>query len=140
MHGVAPRAAISSLSATKEPYATPKPASSRAHIFPKSARVLRSSEFRTIYDTGVRSSCPLFAAFVLARPESDGARLGITVPRAIGKAVERNRIKRRLREAFRLHRQEFGLFDIVLNPRRAMLKAEFDEVERALGKMMERFK
>jgi ribonuclease P protein component len=76
----------------------------------------------------------------LAKPESEGARLGITVPRAIGDAVERNRIKRRLREAFRLHRSEFGCCDIVLNPRRAILKASFEDIQRALVKMMERFK
>jgi ribonuclease P protein component len=102
--------------------------------------VLRSSEFRKIYDTGVRSSGPLFAAFVLASPESEGARLGVTVPRAIGRAVERNRIKRRLREAFRLGRHEIGGWDIVLNPRRALLKASFEEIQQALGKVMERVK
>ncbi len=113
--------------------------------------MLRSSEFRKIYDTGVRSSGPLFAAFVLPRsvsnkdpeskdPESEGARLGVTVPRAIGRAVERNRIKRRLREAFRLRRHELGSCDIVLNPRRALLKASFEEIQRALGKVMERVK
>ena len=102
--------------------------------------MLRSSEFRKIYDTGVRSSGPLFAAFVLARPESEGARLGVTVPRAIGRAVERNRIKRRLREAFRLGRHELGSWDIVLNPRRALLKASFEEIQQSLGKVMERVK
>jgi len=102
--------------------------------------VLRSSEFRNIYDTGVRFSGPLFSAFVLARPEAEAVRLGVTIPRAIGGAVDRNRIKRRIREAFRLHRHEFGAFDIVLNPRRTMLKASFDDIEHALGKVMERFK
>lgn len=137
---VAPRAVTSSPSATKEPFATPSPASSRPRQFPKSARVLRSPEFRKIYDTGIRLSSPLFAAFLLARPEPEGARLGITVPRAFGPAVDRNRAKRRLREAFRLMRPEFGNYDIVLNPRRPILKASFEEIRRALGKLMERTK
>jgi len=109
--------------------------------FPKTARVLRSAEFRKIYENGVRLSGPLFAAFVLARPEQgSGARLGLTVPRAIGGAVERNRIKRRLRDYFRQHRAEMGDFDIVLNPRRPMLTPSTADVQRAFVKLMDRVK
>ncbi|MEP7353415.1 MAG: ribonuclease P protein component [Acidobacteriota bacterium] len=139
--------------------------------FPKSARILRSAEFRKVYDNGVRVSGPLFAAFCLKRvaapaaslkgvsPQPDdvgtpvrssfshpiltGVRLGLTVPKAVGKAVARNRIKRRLREAFRLQRPNFGNagdWDVVLNPRRAVLNATFSEIEVALRKVMARCK
>ena len=65
-------------------------------------------------------------------------RVGFTVPRAVGGSVERNRIRRRLREAVRFHYSELpaqsGL-DVVFNPKRTVLKAEFEtlskEVERA---------
>ena len=81
----------------------------------------------------------MFAAFCLARPEGGGARLGLTVPRAIGGAVVRNRIKRRLREAFRMRRSEFGAqWDIVLNPRRAAFHAPFAEIDRAFAKVIEK--
>jgi ribonuclease P protein component len=102
---------------------------------------LRTADFRRVYDHGVRVSQPLFAAFVLARPAEhagEGARLGLTVPRAVGGAVERNRIKRRLREAFRLARPGLGDVDIVLHPRRAVLTAPFSEIQRALDKVKER--
>jgi ribonuclease P protein component len=101
--------------------------------------VLRTAEFRQIYDNGVRLTTPLFAAFLLARPDTgEGARLGLTVPRAIGGAVVRNRIKRRLRNLFREHRAKFGACDIVLNPRRSLLEASTADILKALGKVMER--
>jgi ribonuclease P protein component len=102
--------------------------------------VLRTAEFRKIYDNGVRLSTPLFAAFLLATEAGKGARLGLTVPRAIGGAVDRNRIKRRLRDIFRLRREAFGDYDIVLNPRKSLLNASLADIERALVKIMERTK
>jgi ribonuclease P protein component len=106
---------------------------------PRSSRILRAVDFRLVYDKGFRVSSPLFAAFCLARPApSDGPRLGLTVPKAVGKAVDRNRIKRRLREAFRLHQSGINpKWDIVLNPRRPVLKASFEEIERALRRVIE---
>ena len=66
--------------------------------------------------------------------------MGLTVPKALGGAVIRNRIKRRLRELFRLHRNQFGDSDVVLNPRRAIVDATGDEILGALRKVMERTK
>jgi ribonuclease P protein component len=74
--------------------------------------------------------------------EGDGAgvRVGLTVPKALGGAVVRNRIKRRLRAAFRLHRSELPQidWDIVLNPRKAAILAPFADLERALAKVIEK--
>jgi ribonuclease P protein component len=83
----------------------------------------------------------LFAAFCLARDDAGRttARLGLTVPRAVGGAVVRNRIKRRLREVFRLHRAEIGTrWDIVINPRKAAFDASFEQLQRAFGKVIEK--
>ena len=133
----------------REPSAQPTPSNpdrgsnpNRSSLdFPRAARVLRTVEFRLVYDNGFRVSGPLFAAFCMARETGfdEGPRLGLTVPRAVGKAVVRNRIKRRLREVFRLHRSKLApKWDIVLNPRRAALEAEFAALERELGKVIER--
>ena len=100
--------------------------------FPKSLRLLRRADFRQVYEQGERRSAPLCTAFFRANglPET---RLGITLPRALGHAVVRNRIKRRVREVFRLNRAAIpGGWDIVLNPRQAAASAPFETLAREL--------
>lgn len=129
----APRAAINSRSATREPSGTPT-----SFGFPKSARILRTSDFRKAYNQGKRLSGPYFAAFCLSVVRLEGGpRLGFTVPRAFGKAVSRNRVKRRLREALRVRLPEVGTeWDIVINPRRAALKATPEELRREVDRLV----
>lgn len=89
--------------------------------FQKSVRLLRSADFRTVYANGRRRNFDWVVAFTLAtgKPSS---RIGFTVPAAFGPAVDRNRIKRRLREAARKNWALLGPgWDIVLNPRRSAL-------------------
>lgn len=128
------KAATSSRSVTKEPFGTPNSLG-----FPKSARILKSSDFRKVYKDGVRITSPYFAAFCLKVPraEGEGPRLGFTVPRAIGKAVSRNRVKRRLREVLRVRLTEFGpQWDLVINPRRSVLEAPHQELQREVDRLV----
>src|SRR4029077_3421717 len=93
------------------------PKGSRIAGFPKSVRILRSADFRRVYDHGSRYSGPLFAAFFVHRPDCMGPKVGFTVPRAIGKAVVRNRVKRRVREAIRLRLDQLNpQCEVVINP------------------------
>ena len=134
--GAAPRAAINSRSVTNEPSGTPTKSG-----FPKSARILRTSDFRKAYTQGTRIAGPYFAAFCLQVPRSEnaGPRLGFTVPRAFGKAVTRNRVKRRLRETLRIRLMDVGpQWDIVINPRRAALTASPAELRREVDRLVKR--
>ncbi|MDE3196102.1 MAG: ribonuclease P protein component, partial [Acidobacteriota bacterium] len=98
--------------------------------FPKSVRLLRPSEFRKVYDRGARHTCPYFAAFCLADPAGEGPRIGFTTPKALGKAVVRNRIRRRMREAARLELAQLSpQWSIVFNPRRRTLDCLFTELQ-----------
>jgi len=74
--------------------------------------------------------------FYLRRPEmptagakATGVRVGFTVGRALGGAVQRNRMKRRLREAVRLTMPaDAPGADVVINPKKGLLIADFDLV------------
>ena len=58
------------------------------------------------------------------------------MPRAIGKAVVRNRIKRRVREAVRLRLDQLSpQCEVVINPKRRVLDAPFPEIEREVEKL-----
>ncbi|MCC6862138.1 MAG: ribonuclease P protein component [Bryobacterales bacterium] len=101
--------------------------------FPKSVRILRSSEFRTVYERGSRYPGASLLAFVLLDEAGGGPKVGITVPRSLGKAVVRNRIKRRIREAVRSRLSILSpQCRVVINPRRRVLTAPFSELEREI--------
>jgi ribonuclease P protein component len=69
-----------------------------------------------------------------APPDSDAPRVGLTVPKAMGKAVDRNRIKRRMRAAVR---QQLSLLrspvDVVLHPRRSVIDLDMAALEREVA-------
>jgi ribonuclease P protein component len=109
------------------------------YSFPKRVRLLRSTDFRRVYDQGSRFSGPMFAAFCLRGAVEDGSRLGFTVPRALGKAVVRNRIKRRMREAVRMRLDGLNQsWSIVINPRSRSLTAPTAELEREVERLFQR--
>ncbi len=69
-----------------------------------------------------------------ARP--DGPRIGFTVPRALGNAVVRNRIKRRVREAVRFHLDWLKpQWSIVINPRRKAYEAPLPDLQREIERL-----
>jgi ribonuclease P protein component len=108
--------------------------------FPKSRRLLKHSDFQRVYKNGRRQFTGNVTVFYLLRdgPEAgSGPRVGFTVGKVLGGSVERNRIKRRMREAVRVSPQACdGPVDLVFNPRKSVLTLPFaelvDEVARAL--------
>lgn len=112
--------------------------------FPKSVRLLKHADFKRVYENGKRQFSGNLTVFFLPRstePESDlqGPRVGITVGRALGGAVHRNRIKRRVREAVR---DRMGLIsqspvDIVINPKKTVLTIEYEPLVMELSRAFE---
>lgn len=101
---------------------------------PKEARLAKRAEFLRVYEQGTRYEGRLMTLFVMPnnRPLN---RVGVTATKkAIGKAHDRNRAKRLMRECFRLSRRELDAltrrYDIVINARRSIV---FAKLERPLA-------
>jgi ribonuclease P protein component len=95
--------------------------------------VLRNAaEFKTVYQGGAKKISRSFVVFVHANG-LEYNRFGLTTPRKLGPAHERNRIKRRVREILRNARAELPHgFDIVVNPRRSAYDRDFSELRAEL--------
>ena len=90
--------------------------------FPREVRLVRRGEFDFVYRGGKRRSSPHFTVFVRAN-ERSFSRFGFSIKKALGGAVVRNRIRRRVREVVRCHRQEIPAgWDIVIHPKSAVAK------------------
>lgn len=107
-------------------------------LFPRSSRLLRHADFERVYKQGRRQFSPSMTVFYLGRAEGQGLRVGFTVGRALGGAVQRNRMKRRLREAVRLTRPTPGpCADVVINPKKVVSSVQFAELSNELRRAFE---
>lgn len=115
----------------------PGPAGKKSMTFPREARLVRRGEFDAVYRAGRRRSSSHFTVFLRANelPES---RFGVSIKKALGGAVVRNRIRRRLREVIRCRRNEIPTgWDIVIHPKSAVDKAPFAELAEELLRLLE---
>lgn len=122
-------------------------------------RLLKRVEYEAVYGAGQRRSSPQFSVFFRAqaalpkeaigrKPSLEGSsaagpaarntsRFGISVKKALGGAVVRNRIKRRIREILRRNRTEIPTgWDIVIHPRSSVARAAFAPLEAELVRLL----
>jgi ribonuclease P protein component len=115
----------------------------------------KHSDYQRAYAVARKGRVPLMGWFAARREDvtpaghghqqpPSGIRVGLTVPVALGKAVDRNRIKRRMRAAVRQQEAELLTLpaDVILHPRRAVLdcdliilKLEIEKVLREVARV-----
>ena len=106
--------------------------------FPREARLVRKGDFDRVYQAGKRFSSGHFTVFV-RRNELALNRFGFSIKKALGGAVVRNRIRRRLREMVRCHRQEISAgWDIVIHPKGSVGEAPFVAITEDLLRLLKK--
>jgi ribonuclease P protein component len=92
----------------------------------------KSAEFENVYTKGAKRTTRSFVVFALENGLSY-SRFGLTAPRKLGKAHDRNRAKRRIREILRTSRSVIPAgFDFVVNLRRSVVDRQFQELRAEL--------
>jgi ribonuclease P protein component len=108
---------------------------------------VKHADFQRVYQNGRRQFTGNMTVFFLRRQseaeQPSSPRVGLTVGKVLGGAVDRNRIKRRMREAVRMSSSACeGPVDVVFNPRKSVLTLPFvelvAEVARGLRLAMQR--
>ena len=97
----------------------------------KSSRLLKHADFQAVYKQGRKHFSGNFTVFWRRRDDASGPRIGFAVGRGLGGAVQRNRIRRRLRSAVQRNLPLLASpLDVVMHPRRAVLEMDFARLER----------
>lgn len=108
------------------------------YSFQKKQKIRKRREFQAVYEKGRRFHSKSFV--ILLMPNNEGTtRLGITVSKKVGNAVRRNRIKRLVREYFRLNRDLFqDSADVVVIARKGMSLLNYRDLSRELDAVLEK--
>jgi ribonuclease P protein component len=113
----------------------PEPNPKGTARFTKAARLRHRQEFLRAQAQGKRFHTRHFG--VTLAPMAEGhPRLGLVATRRMGKAVQRNRVKRLLREFFRRHQTGLPAFDLVIMAKKGASALEYRQVEEELGRLL----
>jgi ribonuclease P protein component len=94
--------------------------------------------FRRLYAKGKTAAAPTLALYVRGNGRK-GNRLGLTVGTKVGKAVRRNKVRRRIREAYRIHESAIlPGFDLVVVARTRAAFASYAQIERDLLRLLDK--
>ena len=109
------------------------------------ARLRKHTDYQRAYAASRKRQSPSMSWFLAPRQAADadagtpaGPRVGLTAGKVLGKAHERNRIKRRMREALRRHVELLPQgCDLILHPRRVVLTLEFAKLEAEIVRILQ---
>ena len=106
------------------------------------ARLRKHADYQRAYSAGRKRQSTSMSWFLAPQsPCEAGPRVGLTAGKVLGKAHERNRIKRRMREALRRHVDLLpNGFDLIFHPRRGVRTVEFAKLEAEVVRILEQAK
>ncbi len=103
--------------------------------FSRSLRLLSPSDYKFVFDKPVRSSDKFLTILVRKNHQQQQARLGLAIAKkAVKTAVQRNRLKRIIREYFRLHKDKIACADYVFMVRQGIDKIDNATIEQSIAK------
>ena len=106
--------------------------------FPKRERLRHGHEFRTVYERGRKTLGKLAVLYVLEEPGQPYVNVGVVTSRAIGGAVQRNRARRLLREAYRVNKHKLkDNLRMIIAARTAIRDKRLREVEAELLRLFD---
>jgi ribonuclease P protein component len=115
-----------------------------SHLTSRSHRLRHHADYQRVYKASRKQFAKQMAYFFALRAadapsDTTGPRIGLTVPKALGKAVDRNRIKRRMRVAIvrALPRLTVSV-DVILHPRATVLKLDFSTIEQEVTEVFQK--
>jgi ribonuclease P protein component len=106
------------------------------------ARLKKHADYQRAYAASRKRQSASMSWFLAPQDANDagqvgGGRVGLTAGKVLGKAHERNRIKRRMREALRRHAELLPAgCDLILHPRRTVLTIEFGKLEAEIVRIL----
>jgi ribonuclease P protein component len=109
--------------------------------FPKCERIRKRTEYLSVQGMGKKLQSESFLVFLVRsmKSEAPGPRFGITVSKKVGKAVERNHVKRLVREVVRRHKAWFPTdAGVVFVAKRAAAALDFRAAEREIERLCAR--
>ncbi len=99
----------------------------------------KTAQFAEVYQKGKAYGSKLLVLYVLNSDEDRKAgRLGISVSKKVGNSVVRHRIRRLIKESFRLHKSEWAARDYVVVARKEAAGKSYEELEETLFRLGEK--
>lgn len=124
------------MSALQKP--RPQSAVSRTRESLAGSRLRKHADFQRVYAEAKKRRSAFMSWFLAPQHELAAPRVGLTVGKVLGKAHERNRIKRRMREVLRRHIDQLPAgCDLVLHPQRSVLSLEFSKLEAEIVRILQ---
>jgi len=103
----------------------------------KYEKLKRGWQFGKVYKEGYKYFDDLFVLYILSNNTPE-VRIGLTVTKKIGKSVQRNRVKRVIREVFRLSKGILPGNDIVVVARKPAVNLKYSQVQNSLNQLLRR--